>query len=114
MSSTAGSSKGSLWSGGTRFRKSTRAPWCLIGLSRLDRAVQMNGGRSKAWVHSYEDDYRIEQHWRYPEKLSGKLRGFAGVICPTPTYRNLPRAHQVYNIYRNQLMARDCKLMEST
>ncbi len=74
-------------------------------LVALSEAVRMNEADPTAWVHSYEDDYRIERHWRYPEKLSRKLRGFAGVICPDhSTYRNLPRAHQVYNIYRNQLM----------
>jgi hypothetical protein len=74
-------------------------------LVALSEAVRMNEADPQAWVHSYEDDYRIERHWRYPEKLSRKLSGFAGVICPDhSTYRNLPRAHQVYNIYRNQLM----------
>ena len=38
----------------------------------LSEAVRMNEADPKAWVHSYEDDYRIERHWRYPEKLSGK------------------------------------------
>lgn len=43
--------------------------------------------------------------WRSPEKYFRKFRGFAGVICPDhSTYRNLPRAQQIDNTVRNQLL----------
>lgn len=80
----------------------TLVPDRLIAFSE---AVGMGEPDPTAWVHSYEDDYKTERLWRSPEEYFPKLRGFAGVICPDhSTYRNMPRAQQIYNIYRNQLL----------
>lgn len=80
----------------------TLVPDRLIAFSE---AVGMEKPDPTAWVHHYEDDYRTERLWRSPEEYFWKLRGFAGVICPDhSTYRNMPRALQIYNIYRNQLL----------
>jgi len=59
----------------------------------------------EAWVHGYEDDYKTERLWASPEQYFKKFRGFAGVISPDySTYRNLPKAQQIHNIFRNQLL----------
>ena len=80
----------------------TLVPDRLIAFSE---AVRMPEPDPTAWIHSYEDDYKTERHWRSPEKYSRKLRGFAGFICPDhSTYRNLPCAQKIYNVYRNQLL----------
>lgn len=75
-------------------------------LIAFSEAVGMSKPDPRAWVHSYEDDYRAaERFWRSPEKYFHKLRGFAGIICPDhSTYRNMPAAQKIYNTYRNQLL----------
>lgn len=74
-------------------------------LIAFSEAARMSEPDPQAWVHGYEDDYKAaERFWRSPEKYSRKFRGFAGIICPDhSTYRNLPRAEQIHNTYRNQL-----------
>lgn len=80
----------------------TLVPDRLIAFSE---ALGMSRPDPQAWVHGYEDDCKIERFWRSPDRYFPKLRGFAGVICPDhSTYRNLPNAQRIYNIYRNQLL----------
>lgn len=92
----------------------TLVPDRLIAFSE---AVRSGKPDPTAWVHGYEDDYKTERLWRSPEEYFTKLSGFAGVICPDhSTYRNMPRALQIYNTYRNQLLgaslqARGCNVI---
>ncbi len=59
-----------------------------------------------AWVHFFEDDYKIERLWNRSAQYLARLRGFAGVIGPDfSVYRNMPRAQKVWNTYRNFLLA---------
>lgn len=77
-------------------------PERLIAFSEASR---MGKPDPRAWVHGYEDDYKTERFWASPERYFKKFRGFAGVISPDySTYRNLPKAQQIYNVFRNQLL----------
>lgn len=74
-------------------------------LIAFTEASKMGQPDPQAWVHAHEDDYKTERFWASPEQYFKKFRGFAGVISPDySTYRNLPRAQQIHNIFRNQLL----------
>lgn len=84
-----------------KINASTLVPDRVIAFSE----VLSTSPDPQAWVHWYEDDCKIERFWRSPEQYFPKLRGFAGMICPDhSTYRNMPIAQRIYNIYRNQLL----------
>ena len=85
-----------------KIQRCTLVPERLLPFSE---AVRMKDPETSAWVHFYEDDYRFERFWRYPEKYLDRLRAFAGVISPDfSLYRNMPKAQKINNTFRNQLL----------
>lgn len=55
------------------------------------------------WIHFFEYDYLFERIWRHPRKYLEILKRFKGVILPDfSTYRDMPLAMQIWNIYRSR------------
>ena len=55
------------------------------------------------WVHFYQDDADFERIWRQPRTYLPILKKFNGVILPDfSTYRDMPLAMQIWNIYRSR------------
>ena len=55
------------------------------------------------WVHFYQDDADFERIWRQPRTYLPILKKFKGVILPDfSTYRDMPLAMQIWNIYRSR------------
>ena len=60
----------------------------------------------KKWYHFYIDDYQFERIWRAPKRYLDILRRFEGGITPDfSLYLNMPVAQQVWNCWRNRVMA---------
>lgn len=58
------------------------------------------------YLHFYIDDYQFERIWANPQRYMELFKKFAGVIMPDfSLYFNLPKAVQIYNHYRNCLLA---------
>jgi hypothetical protein len=55
------------------------------------------------FLHFYEDDYRFERIWRNPKRYLPRVQAYGGAIAPDfSIYREMPRAVQIYNIFRNR------------
>ena len=57
-------------------------------------------------LHFYVDDYQFERCWANPNNYIDHLKKFKYVISPDfSLYADLPKAHQIWNCYRNRLLA---------
>lgn len=57
-------------------------------------------------LHFYVDDYQFERCWSKPADYINHLKKFKYVISPDfSLYVDLPVAHQIWNCYRNRLLA---------
>lgn len=62
--------------------------------------------RKNVFVHFFIDDYQFERVWNKPERYLELLKQFAGVFAPDfSIYINMPKSTQIYNAYRNNLLA---------
>ncbi len=90
-----------------------------MGLPRLDRVerqevdaivpfnVMMSSTRKDRWMHFFIDDYQFERVWRCPTDYLALFRKARGIVTPDfSMYRDMPRAVQAYNCYRNRAVAR--------
>ena len=60
----------------------------------------------KAGVHFFVDDYRFERCWQMPEKYAEHLKKHPFIIQPDfSTYTDMPKIMQMWNKYRNHLLA---------
>lgn len=58
-------------------------------------------------VHFFIDDYQFERVWNTPERYIPMLKKFHCVIAPDfSVYLDVPKAVNMWNIYRNRLLAR--------
>lgn len=58
------------------------------------------------WFHFYEDDYQFERLWNKPSQYLSILKRFAGGISTDYSiYLSMPRAQQIWNCWRNRVMA---------
>ena len=58
------------------------------------------------WFHFYEDDYQFERFWNRPSQYLPILKRFKGGISPDfSIYLDMPRSQQVWNCWRNRVMA---------
>lgn len=58
-------------------------------------------------VHFFLHDYQFERVWKYPDRYTDVLSKFKFVLSPDfSPYSDMPKALQVYNIYRNRWCAR--------
>ena len=59
-----------------------------------------------SWIHFFGFDNYLEDVWENPEIWAAQLKRFAGVISPDLSiYRDMPLAQQLYNVYRNRVLA---------
>jgi len=69
---------------------------------RFSEVGAYKGDKSKTGVHFYEDDYRFERVWDYPDRYLVDLQGFKAVLSPDfSMYTNHPVAIQIHNHYRS-------------
>lgn len=74
----------------------------LIGFNYVK---SWKGSREGVGVHFFIDDYQFERIWRSPYENIERLRGFSCVLVPDfSTYSDMPRAMQIWNIYRMRLI----------
>ena len=60
----------------------------------------------KHWFDFYEDDYQFERFWNKPSTYLPILKRFAGGISPDfSIYIDMPRSQQIWNCWRNRVMA---------
>ena len=58
------------------------------------------------WVHFYAEDLNFECVWSNPKAYVRLLKSFAGIITPDfSLYGDLPRAYQIWNCFRNRVLA---------
>jgi hypothetical protein len=77
-------------------------PEDLIGFNYVK---SFKGDREGLGVHFFLDDYQFERIWRSPYENIERLRGFSCVLVPDfSTYRDMPMAMQIWNIYRMRLI----------
>lgn len=58
-------------------------------------------------VHFFLHDYQFERVWKYPDRYVEVLKKFAFVLSPDfSPYADMPRALQIYNLYRNRWCGR--------
>ena len=58
-------------------------------------------------VHFFLHDYQFERVWKYPDRYTECLSKFAYVLSPDfSPYADMPRALQIYNVYRNRWCGR--------
>ena len=63
--------------------------------------------RKQVAVHFFEDDYKFERAWTYPDKIGWMLNDFGFIIGPDfSQYTDFPKAIQIYNHYRNNWLCR--------
>lgn len=63
--------------------------------------------RSEVAVHFFEDDYKFERAWTFPDKIGIMLSEFGFVIGPDfSQYIDFPKSIQIYNHYRNNWLCR--------
>jgi len=66
----------------------------------------MNAKDKNDWIHFYIDDHRFECIWTNPKLYLNFLKRLGGVITPDYSlYRDLPLAMQMWNTYRNRVLA---------
>lgn len=59
------------------------------------------------WVHFFIDDYQFERIWKSPTQYINLLKQSLGIISTDfSMYRDMPKAIQIYNCYRNRSLAR--------
>lgn len=59
------------------------------------------------WVHFFIDDYQFERIWKSPTQYINLLKQSLGIISTDfSMYRDMPKAIQIYNCYRNRALAR--------
>lgn len=74
----------------------------LIGFNYVK---SWKGSREGIGVHFFLDDYQFERIWTRPFENIERLRGFSCVLVPDfSTYCDMPRAMQIWNIYRMRLI----------
>ena len=74
----------------------------LIGFNYVK---SWKGNREGIGVHFFLDDYQFERIWRNPYENIERLQGFSCVLVPDfSTYSDMPRAMQIWNIYRMRLI----------
>ena len=57
--------------------------------------------------HFFLHDYQFERVWKYPDRYTECLSKFAFVLSPDfSPYADMPKALQIYNIYRNKWCGR--------
>ncbi len=58
------------------------------------------------WVHFFIDDFRFERIWNRPQFYLEKLKQCRGVLSTDfSLYTNMKLPHQMWNAYRNRLLA---------
>ena len=58
-------------------------------------------------VHFFEDDFKFESAWTFPDRTGQMLSEFGFVIGPDfSQYIDFPKAVQIYNHYRNNWLVR--------
>ena len=58
-------------------------------------------------VHFFLHDYQFERVWKYPDRYVDVLKKFAYVLSPDfSPYADMPKALQIYNVYRNRWCGR--------
>ena len=78
-------------------------PESVIG---FNYARSWKHSREGVGIHFFLDDYQFERMWKRPYQNIEKLRGFSCVFSPQfSTYRDMPMAIKIYNIYRSCLIA---------
>lgn len=61
---------------------------------------------NSSWIHFYGFDEYLEDVWENPKIWATQLKRFAGAISPDlSVYRDMPLAQQIYNAYRNRVLA---------
>ena len=74
----------------------------LIGFNYVK---SWKGNREGVGVHFFLDDYQFRRMWTNPYENIERLRGFSCVFSPQfSTYRDMPMAMKIYNIYRSYLI----------
>lgn len=59
------------------------------------------------WVHFFIDDYQFERIWKRPTQYINLFKQSQGIISTDfSMYRDMPKAIQIYNCYRNRALAR--------
>lgn len=59
------------------------------------------------WVHFFIDDYQFERVWQRPTQYINLFKQSQGIISTDfSMYRDMPKAMQIYNCYRNRALAR--------
>lgn len=59
------------------------------------------------WVHFFIDDYQFERLWQKPTQYINLFKQSQGIISTDfSMYRDMPKAIQIYNCYRNRALAR--------
>jgi len=73
-------------------------PETLIAFS--DTRTNLGDG---SFIHTFEDDYKFEQIWRYPRRSLARVKAYGGAIAPDfSVYRAMPLAEQIHNVYRSR------------
>lgn len=84
------------------FPSANTTPTDLCSFRYIDPSVD-----SSNWIHFYGFDNYLEDVWENPELWANRLEQFAGIISPDLSiYRDMPFTQQLYNTYRNRVLAR--------
>ena len=87
--------------------KCTYVPSDLIGFNYVLSAKDED---KKKCVHFFIDDYQFERIWNDPATYIDKLREFDAVFTPDfSLYMDMPKAMQIWNIYRARLIGQLCQ-----
>ena len=58
-------------------------------------------------IHFFEDDYKFESVWKYPDRYIDIFLGYGCIIMPDfSLYSDIPVVLQMYNKYRNHVLAK--------
>ena len=76
----------------------------------FDLAVKAKDTANKG-LHFYDDDYKLNRFWEYPQRYISVLKRFKYVLQPDfSLYYDFPVALQMYNKYRNHWLAAFCSV----
>lgn len=96
---------GALWDGMFEFpmlRKTNAVPSNPVSFVEC----RTKRRRDNKWLHFFAEDLNFECVWTYPNNYLSIFKDFAGVITPDfSMYADLPKAHQIWNCYRNRALA---------
>ena len=68
----------------------------------FEHAKNIRNKPSNAGVHFFQDDFKIESVWTFPERYLEALKSFSVVTTPDfSMYLDMPKALQIYNHYRS-------------